>query len=161
MLRTTVALLATLGIVVLAAQRGSSPSIVGVWRVSERTITGPEARNITSPQPGFRIFTQHYYSVTEVDSDTPRPDLPPEGQRSDKQYVDAFDPFTARAGTYEINGNEITTRSIVDKSPNAMRAGNFITFTFMIEGDTLTITGKANRAGPIANPTTTKYTRVE
>jgi hypothetical protein len=155
-----VVLLATLGIV-LFAQRGSSPSIVGVWRVSERTITGPEARKITNPQPGLRIFTQRHYSVTEVDSDKPRPELPPEGQRSDKQYADAFDPFTARAGTYEIKGNEITTRPIADKSPNAMRAGNFITFTFMIEGNTLTITGKANQAGPIANPTTTKYTRVE
>ena len=146
----------------LFAQRGNSPSIVGVWRVSEVTTTGPNAKKITSPQPGLRIFTQRHYSISEVTSEKPRAELPPQGQTAtDKQMSDAFGPFTGQAGTYEIKGNELTVRATVAKSPNAMRAGSFITSTFVLEGNSLTITTKANATGPIANPTTIRYTRVE
>lgn len=158
------ALIGTLGMtlgVFVSAQRGSSPSIVGVWRLSEVTITGPNARKITSPQPGLRIFTQRHYSLSEVTSDKPRPELPPQGKATDKQIADAFGPFTGQAGTYEIKGNEITTRPIAAKSPNAMQAGSFTTSTFTLEGSTLTMTTKANAAGPIANPTTFRLTRAE
>jgi hypothetical protein len=144
------------------AQRGNSPSIVGVWKVSEITTTGPNARKIANPQPGLRIFTQRHYSISEVTSDKPRLELPPLGQAAtDKQLSDAFGPFTGQAGTYEIKGNELTTRAAAAKSPNAMRAESFITSTFVLEGNSLTITTKVNATGPIANPTTTKYTRVE
>ena len=158
------ALIGTLGMtlgVVVSAQRGSSPSIVGVWRISEVTITGPNARKITSPQPGLRIFTQRHYSLSEVTADKPRPELPPQGKATDKQIADAFGPFTGQAGTYEIKGNEITTRPIAAKNPNAMQAGSFTTSTFTLDGSTLTMTTKANAAGPIANPTTVRLTRIE
>ena len=34
------------------AQRGSSNSpVIGVWRITESTYTGPNARTVTNPQP--------------------------------------------------------------------------------------------------------------
>jgi hypothetical protein len=149
------------GWAVVHAQRTSSPSIVGVWRATDVTITGPNARKVTSPQPGLRIFTQRHYSITAVTADQPRPDLPPPGKATDKQLADTFGAFQANAGTYEIKGNELTTRAEVAKVPNAMQAGSFATSTFTLEGNTLTVTQKTNTNGPITNPTTIKYTRVE
>src|SRR5688572_23938001 len=81
----------------IAAQEGgrSTPSIVGVWKAAEVTITGPNARKIMEPQPDLHIFTRRHYSNMAVTADKPRPELP-EGQKaSDKQLADAFGPFLA------------------------------------------------------------------
>jgi hypothetical protein len=151
------------GAAAVAQQRGGSqPSVVGVWKVSEATVTGPNARKIANPQPGIRIFTQRHYSIIEVQGDTSRPDLPPQGQATDKQLADVWRPFVSNAGTYEVKGNEITTRAVVAKNPGVMRAGSFATVTFQLEGrDTLWLTQKSNDAGPVANPITYKLTRLE
>ena len=158
----TLAAIALASSVAVIARQGNSPSIVGVWRVSEVTFTGPNARKLTNPQPGLRIFTQRHYSINEVTAEKPRPELPDApAQGTDKQLAEAFGPFTGQAGTYEIRGNEITTRPIAAKSPNTMRPRNFATSTIAVDGKTLTITGKSSPAGPIANPTTIRLTRVE
>jgi hypothetical protein len=145
------------------AQRGGSNSgVIGVWRVSEITFIGPNERTVTNPQPGIVIITPHYYSRNLVTSDAPRPELPPSDKRTDKQIADAFGPFTANAGTYEIRGNELTTKRIAAKNPDEMRAGNYLTFMFRLEGrDTLWLTSKTDENGPVANPTTVKLTRLE
>jgi hypothetical protein len=145
------------------AQRGNSNSdVIGVWRVSEMTFIGPNDRTVTEPQPGIVIFTPQYYSRNLVTSDGPRPELPPLDKATDKQIADAFGPFIANAGTYEIRGNELTTKRIAAKNPVEMRAGNFLTFTFRLEGhDTLWLTSKADENGPRANPTAVKLTRLE
>ena len=149
-----------LGVVVVTAQRGSTPSVVGVWRVSEVTLTGPNARKIMSPQPSVRIFTRSHYSINEVTADKPRAELPA-SNATDKQLVDAFSNFTGQAGTYEIKGNELTTKRIAALNPNIMRSGSFATLSFTVEGNTLTLVQKSNQDGPTANPTTWKLTRVE
>jgi hypothetical protein len=166
-LSTAVALAgAVLGVVSVvvahgAEQRGNSTSsIVGVWKLSETTTTGPNAKTVTSPQPGLRIYTRQHYSVTSVGSDKPRVELPEKGA-TDKQLAEAWRPFAANAGTYEIKGNEITHRPSVAKNPGVMRAGNFLVDTFKLEGDTLWLTAKSNASGPVANPGTSKYTRLE
>ena len=146
----TLAAIALVSSVAVVARQGNSPSIVGVWRVSEVTFTGPNARKLTNPQPGLRIFTQRHYSINEVTAEKSRPELP-----------DAPAQATDKAGTYEIRGNEITTRPIAAKSPNTMRPKNFNTSAIVLDGKTLTITPKSNQAGPIANPTTIRLTRIE
>jgi hypothetical protein len=145
------------------AQRGSSNSaVVGVWRVAEVTTTGPNGRQNTNPQPGVLIFTARYYSIAEVTANSPRPELPSPDKQTDKQVADAYRPFTGRAGTYEIKGSELTYKPIAAKNPGTMRAGNVFVDTFRMEGNnTLWLTGKATDAGPIANPGTTKPTRLE
>jgi hypothetical protein len=146
------------------AKPAATTSIQGAWKVAEVTFTGPNARKMTSPQPSVRIFTQRHYSFNDVNGDKPRPELPaaPQPQATEKQLADAFGPFTGQAGTYEVSGHEITVRPVAAKSPNAMRAGAFNTSTFRFEGNnTLWLTSKANAAGPVANPTTLKLTRLE
>jgi hypothetical protein len=152
--------------VVGVAQRGTASSpIVGVWRVTERTTTGPNGKKNASPQPGVRIFTAHYYSTNVVTTDAPRPELA--DNATDKQVADAFGPFTANAGAYEIKGNEILIKTIVAKLPAAMRPGSGETLTFRMEGkDTLWLTQKPGAAAlgadrPVENPTTWKLTRLE
>jgi hypothetical protein len=145
------------------AQRGNSSSgVIGVWRVSEITFIGPNERTVTKPQPGIVIITPHYYSRNFVISDAPRPELAPPDSLTDKQIADAFGPFIVNAGTYEIKGNEFTTKRITAKNPAEMRAGNFLRFTFRLEGrDTLWLTSKTDENGPLANPTSVKLTRLE
>ena len=144
------------------AQSGNANApVIGVWRVSEITRTGPNAGTVKNPQPGIVIFTARHYSIDMVTSDAPRPELPAQGA-TDKQVADAFGPFTGNAGTYAIKGNELTRTPVAAKSPNAMSSGIFQVETIKMEGkDTLWLTPKANRAGPVANPTTLKLTRVE
>jgi hypothetical protein len=151
--------LVAVGAMLYAQSNSPSPSIVGVWKVTERPLPG--GRTLASPQPGIRIYTRRHYSFTEDTSEGGRPELPTEGA-TDKQRLDVFGPFTAQAGTYEIRGNELTYRRIAAKNPNNLRPGAFTTVTFRFEGnDTLWITGKANQNGPIADPTTLKLTRLE
>jgi hypothetical protein len=53
------------------AQRGSSnSSVIGVWRVSEETTTGPNGQRNTNPQPSVRIFTQRYLLTKLEGKDT-------------------------------------------------------------------------------------------
>ena len=149
------------GQLVTRAQGKTSP-VTGVWKVTEVTTTGPNARKTTNPQPGMIIFTASHYATVRVTSDAPRAELPPPDQRTDKQMAEAFGPFVANAGTYEIKGNEITTKELVAKNPGAMKPGTFVIQTFRMEGkDTLWLTQKANANGPAQNPTTLKLTRIE
>jgi hypothetical protein len=145
------------------AQHGTSNAgIIGVWRVSKMTFRGPNERTVTQPQPGIVIFTPHYYSRNLVTSDAARPEVPPPATRTDKQIADAYGPFIANAGTYDIKGSELTTKRVSAKNPAEMRAGNFLTFAFRLDGrDTLWLTSKADENGPVANPTTVKLTRLE
>jgi hypothetical protein len=167
-MRTTRWLLAAglLGVLICAvemvglAQRGSS-SVAGVWRASEVTHTGSNARSIMNPQPNVIIFTQRYYSYDAVTSDAPRPELPAQAA-TDKQIADAYRHFSGRAGTYDLKGNELTLKRIAANNPNAMRDGQFEVGTFRMEGNnTLWFSEKATENGPITNPTTFRLTRLE
>ena len=157
-----VVVLGSIAQMVSVAQSGSASSpVIGVWRVSEVTFTGPNARTVKNPQPGIVIFTPRYYSIESVNTEAPRPELPLEGA-TDKQRADAFGPFTGNAGTYAVKGNELTRTIMVAKNPRAMNNGNFNVETFKMEGkNTLWLTDKADSRGPAANPTTVKLTRLE
>lgn len=123
------------GATILVAQnRATTSPLVGVWRVAERTSTGPNARTVTDPQPGILIVTAHYYSTSIVTSDAPRPDLPRDA--ADKQRLDAWGAFGADAGTYEVHGSELTSHPITHKNPNRMREGTFETDTIRLEATT-------------------------
>jgi hypothetical protein len=132
----------------------------GVWKITEVTLTGPNTRTITNPQPGLFIFTKKHYSMMMITGEKPRPDLP-QKDATDAQKVATWTPFTANAGTYEVKGAVLTFHPTVAKNPNGMAPGSVGTCDFKIERNTLTITIKAIQAGPVANPYTMKFTRLE
>ena len=70
-------------------------------------------------------------------------------------------PFDAAAGTYEVSGGNLICRPAVAKNPQVMVPGPDQLFLFRLEETTLTITDVRNGNGPVANPMTSPYARVE
>jgi hypothetical protein len=159
-------LLVTLGVLVsvgpVAAQSKQGP-IEGAWQTVEVTLTGPEARTITIPEPraNLMIATSRHYSRVEVQAEKPRPMQPEPAKATADELRAVWGPFVGEAGTYEVKGNLITMRPIAAKNPAAMVPGAFITYSFKLEGDTIWVTQQRNQNGPFANPVTIKAVRIE
>jgi hypothetical protein len=155
-----VAISLSLGSVAAQSTRGS---LDGVWQAVEVTLTGPGARTITipEPRPNLMIITTRHYSRVEVQAEGPRPMLPDPTKASADELRAVWGPFVGEAGTYEVTGNVITMRPIAAKSPAAMVAGAFITYSFKLDGNTILVTQQRNQNGPFANPVTIKAVRVE
>ncbi len=168
-----------LAVVLLSALAGStaaqSPSIQGVWRPVEITITAAASADRVDPfdafprgthttlQPALVIFTARHYSRTTDTAAQPRPAT---GYRRPntptvQELIARWGPFAANAGTYELSGNTLTIHTLVAKEPMAQREGNFTRFIVAVDGNTLTLTTVENEAGRFANPLTSKYVRVE
>ena len=145
----------------IAAQ--SRGSIQGVWRVVEATITGPGARTIAfADRPNLTIITARHYSRVEVQSDGPRPVLADVATATADQLRAAWGPFVSEAGTYEVApGGVITMRPIASKNPAVMGQGVFITYSYKLDGNTLSLTQQRNQNGLFANPFALKLVRVE
>ena len=146
-----------------AAQQSTRASVEGVWRVVEAAITGPAARTIAfAERPNLTIITSRHYSRVEVQADGPRPILADVAKASADELRAVWGPFVGEAGTYEVTpGNLITMRPIAAKNPAVMGSGVFITYSFKLDGDTLSLTQQRNQSGPFANPFTLKLVRVE
>ncbi len=145
------------------AAQSARESIQGVWRVVEATITGPGARTIAfSDRPNQTIITARHYSRVEVQADGPRPILADVAKASADELRAAWGPFVSEAGTYEVTpGGLITMRPIASKNPAVMGPGVFITYSYKLDGDTMSLTQQRNQNGPFANPFTLKLVRVE
>jgi hypothetical protein len=138
-------------------------SLQGVWRVVEAVISGPGARTIAfAERPNLTIITARHYSRVEVQADGPRPVLPDVAKASADELRAAWGPLVSEAGTYEVTaGNVITMRPIASKNPAVMGPGVFITYSYKLDGDTLSLTQQRNQNGPFANPFTLKLVRAE
>ena len=133
----------------------STPSIQGVWRVTEVTTTGPNASTDTSPQPGLYIFTRKHYSLVRDSSMNPRMAIDSRNVTAPDALA-AFGPFIAQSGTYDMSGTTLTVTPVVAKFP---ANGNYTPsrWSFELEGDdTLSVTSLIG-----GNPTTVRMTRVE
>jgi hypothetical protein len=138
-------------------------SVQGVWRVVEAVITGPGARTIAfAERPNLTIITAKHYSRVEVQADGPRPVLPDVARATADELRAVWGPFVSEAGTYEVTpGNVITMRPIASKNPAVMGPEVFISYSYKLEADTLSLTQQRNQNGPFANPFTLKLVRVE
>jgi hypothetical protein len=145
------------------AAQSAQGSIQGVWRVVEAVITGPGARTIAfAERPNLTIFTARHYSRSEVQADGPRPVLADVARATADELRAIWGPFVGEAGTYEVApGSLITMRPIASKNPAVMGPGVFITYSYRLDGDTLSLTQQRNQNGPFANPFTLKLVRVE
>lgn len=135
--------------------------LTGTWRVTGAKTTGPNARTVTNPAPGLLIFTGNHYSRLLITTEEPRVALKDQAKASAAELVATWGPFNAASGTYEISGSNLICRPLVAKNPQVMAPGAEIVYTFKLEGNTLTTTDARNGAGPVANPATITYTRVE
>jgi len=162
-----VAVLALSGLSVLGQ---SKPSIQGVWRPVEVTITNPNPApgtfskgTHTNLQPALLIFTgKHYSSVTDTASQ-PRPTTPFKvtGKPTAEEMQTQWGPFGANAGTFELSGTTLTRRAMVAKNPAIQGGKNFSRGTIKLDGNNLWITVVETQAGKTENPATIKYVRVE
>lgn len=147
------------------SRAASQETLQGVWRITEVTRTGPNASKNSSPQPSQYIFTAKHYSIVRINATKARPDLPRDKESSATAAqlvaVYGFDALTAQSGTYEVAGGKLTTHAVVARGNGPMAKGAFSTSSYKLEGKTLTITSERNVAGPVANPTTWKLTRIE
>lgn len=160
-------LFAALAMGLLASQRPSAQStprsLQGVWRIVEATITGSGARTIPfADRPNLTIITARHYSRVEVQTDGPRPILADAAKATADELRAAWGPLVSEAGTYEVTpGRLVTMRPIVAKNPAVMGPGVFITYSYELNGNTLSLTQQRNQNGPFANPFTLKLVRVE
>ena len=138
-------------------------SIQGVWRVVEATVTGRGARTIAfSDRPNLTIITAKHYSRVEVQADGPRPILADVAKASADELRAVWGPFVGEAGSYEVTPDSlITMRPIASKNPAVMGPGVFITYSYKLDADTLSLTQQRNQNGPFANPFSLKLVRVE
>ena len=145
------------------AAQPARASIQGVWRIVEASITGPGARTIPfAERPNLTIITARHYSRVEVQADGPRPILADVAKASADELRAVWGPFVGEVGTYEATpGGLITMRPIAAKNPAVMGPGVFITYSYKLDGDTLSLTQQRNQNGPFANPFTLKLIRVE
>ena len=135
--------------------------IQGVWKVTEfSTSISIASRITTTAQPGIFIFTKKNYSIMFISSDKPRPEVPLQKPTND-QKIAAWEPFSANSGTYEIKGTILTTHPVVAKNPAVMKPGAFVTYDFIIQGNTLLLTPKESNTVPGGAPPTFKLVRLE
>ena len=160
--KTIIACLTALIVLVIVHSASAQGKLEGVWRVSEVTFTGANARTITvtAAHPNLIIFTKKHFSFLNMMTTTDtRPDRP--ANATDAQKVAAWTPVAAFAGSYEVKGKIVTFRNIVDKDPNGMPPGGFWTAEFNTEGNTFTWTAKTDQNGPVATQVTSTLVRVE
>jgi hypothetical protein len=118
-------------------------SLQGVWIIAEAW--GQDAQGLAwengDPQPSLFIFLDGYYSIAYVNGDAPRPLMAEDATRFDldaEQATSVWLPYVSNSGTYEIAGNEITTRPIVALWPNFMTGGS-ATYSMSFEGGMLVL----------------------
>ena len=144
------------------AAQPTRQSIQGAWRIVEATITGAEPRTIAfGERPNLTIFTAKHYSRVEVQADKPRPIVANVATASADELRAVWGPVVSEAGTYDVTAGVLTMRPIASKNPAVMGPGVFITYSYKLDGDTLSLTQQRNQSGPFANPFTLKLVRVE
>ena len=108
-------------------------AVEGVWKTVH--VTTAEGDFDRTQVPSILIFTAGHYASVAVRGTEPRETFPEEP--TDAQRLAAWRPFFASAGTYEVSGNEIHTKVIVARNPNATAEQLEHSSTFEVDGDTM------------------------
>lgn len=148
-------------LVAVPSALAQADKLVGVWQLSEVIYTGPNARTVKIPpnvQTQITIFTKKYMTIVGIRDQKPRPELPENA--TDAQKVAAWEPVHAVCMSYEVKGTTIIFKAIILKNPN-VKPGDTMLMDYHFEGDTLVQTIKSDKNGPVENPYTIKYIRLE
>ena len=133
---TTMSLL--IGLFWAVSAQAQTP-LTGVWQVEEITRDAGRFQG-TATEPGLIFFGDGHYSVMLVNAPRPlEPEDTPRSELSYEQMLAAYDPFTANAGTYELDGATVTMRPSVALSARFM-SGVDATYEYRIEGNKLILT---------------------
>ena len=124
-------------------------AVEGVWKTVH--VTTAEGDFDRTQVPSILIFTAGHYASVAVRGTEPRETFPEEP--TDEQRLAAWRRFFASAGTYEVSGNEIHTKVIVARNPNATAEQTEFSSTFEVDGDTMVRT--------LSNGVVVTYTRIE
>jgi hypothetical protein len=139
-------------------------SIEGVWKLTSIVRTGAQPISLTSPRPGYTIYSHGYYATVTDNSTAARTASPPAkdpANPTDAEKLARFAewaPFQAQAGTYEVKGSTLTRKPDVAKNVGAMATPNVQQIT--IKGNTLTMISEAPAGQPPGQQTVT-MTRVK
>ena len=131
----------------IGMQSQSSTPLVGAWRVAE--IVSPSGEKNSNPQPTIYIFARRHYSHVSVTSAKLRPNYTGPNV-TDAQRIEMWQPFSATAGTYDLDANEFTIRPMVAKNPGFMNPESFTTFELTTEGKDTWIRATKADTGPIS-----------
>ena len=132
-------------------------ALQGAWRFVETS--NPRTLQVVDNQQGFRMFVDGHYSWVRVNGLRPRPVV--DSTAASAQLWSVYETlFTAQAGTYEVRGDTLITRTTVSESPAAMAAGNFNVWIYRVIGDQLYVSLIGNQTGAVNNVITGMYERV-
>ena len=160
---TVVACLLSLSVLAtVPSALAQADKLIGVWKTTEAKLPANPEQNLeggtlANPQPEITVFTQKHFITVGVHSEEPRPDLPQNS--TDAQLLEAWRPFTAQAGTYEVTGSTITIHTMVTKSPNLMNRKASRTRNYRFEGDVLILSYRPSSEWPA--PIELKMIRLE
>ena len=131
-------------------------ALQGSWRFVETS--NPRTFQVIDNQPGFRLFVDGHFAWVRVNGLRARPQV--DSTASSAQLWSVYETnFIAQAGTYEVRGDTLVTRTMVSETPAAMAAGNFNVWMHRRSGDTLWVSLIANQTGTVNNVITGMYVR--
>ncbi len=124
--------------------------LVGVWSLTA-VDPGDGSPVIEPSQPGLYIFANEHYSAVFAPGVDPRIKAEVSFQPTQEEMVALYETIIVNTGTYEINGNAVTFRPVIAKSPGFV--GGHQASTFRVEGDTLVLTTGTIQASDGVSPT--------
>ena len=116
-----------------SAATSASP-LEGAWVVT--SLQSSEGEAIDPAGPGQFIFLDGRYSAVYTVGVTERRKSEKAFDPTEEEMVEQYDTIIVNSGTYQVEGNELTLRPLVAKSPEYI--GGSSTMEFSVDGDTLT-----------------------
>ena len=119
--------------------KASSTSILGSWEMREiHWITDEQTYSIEKAQPGLFIFEEKRYAIMWTAKKEPRTPFEILSQPTPEEVIETFKSIVFNAGSYVINGNQITSTAYIAKVPGFEGGQQF--YNYSIEEDILTLT---------------------
>lgn len=115
---------------------GSASPLDGAWVVTG--LTSPAGDSVEQAGPSQFIFSDGRYSAVYTVGVTERQKSEKDFAPTDKEKVSQYDTLIVNSGTYEIDGNRVTMRPTVAKTPEFI--GGRSTMEFALDGDTMSAT---------------------
>ena len=116
-----------------SAATSASP-LEGAWVVTSLQSSGGAA--IDPAGPGQFIFLDGRYSAVYTVGVTERRKSVKAFDPTEEEMVEQYDTIIVNSGTYQVEGNELTLRPLVAKSPGFIGGSSMMEFS--VNGDTLT-----------------------